>query len=467
MKNTFGSQAAPAVSSDVFVVGGGIAGFTTALTLLDLADAAGLPRPSITILEAGSEPGGRAKTVALANGGTASTGAQWFHGGRDDPFFFWVKNRYPQLSFDFDSRDPEISVNSRGENTAEVFRQLDDLFYQKWAEYHAANPRKDLSLKDFAATIDHPQAREYAAYVARANQGQEDPAIVSSAELLSVDYSCGGPEVKGNMGALIKAMTDELQARGVKVETGAPISGIEQDESGVALGGKDGRVYTSPEAAVTVSAGVLQRGLIEFEPPSSPELKSYLDGISMGRMTKIIVPMKPEFFARNNIQPNTNIDVLAGDSYVFCHARSVGEPCIILYLGGQEAEDMESKPPDAVRSYVGGIFRRIALLRGYPDAIDGDIKVTHWNTDPLTSGSYSTRKPGALRSAPIRDGRIIFAGEAFAVDDGQGRDPGGTMTAAWVSGGLAAENMFVRLKPLLAARLAGPQAFAGAPAPSI
>ena len=269
------------------------------------------------------------------------------------------------------------------------------------------------------------------------------------------------------MGALIKAMADELQARGVKIETGCPVSGVEQDESSVTLAGKDGRLYEGLEAASTVSAGVLQRGLIEFYPQSSQELRTYLDGISMGRMTKIIVPMKPEFFERNNIQPNTNIDVLAGDSYVFCHARSVSEPCIILYLGGQEAEDMESKSPDAVRSYVGGIFRRIALFRGYPDYIDGEIQVTKWNTDELTSGAYSTRRPGALRSTPIRDGRVIFAGEAFAVDDGQGRDPGGTMTAAWISGGLAAENIFARLKPVLAARLNGPQASLGVPAPSL
>ncbi len=206
------------------------------------------------------------------------------------------------------------------------------------------------------------------------------------------------------MGALAAAMADELRERGVKIETGRPVSGIEQDESAVQLVGKDGRLYISPEAAITVSAGVLQRGLIEFEPPSSPELKNYLDGISMGRMTKIIVPMKPEFFERNNIQPNTNIEVLAGDSYVFCHAHSVGEPCIILYLGGQEAEDMESKQPEAVRSYVGGIFRRIALFKGYPDYIDGPIEVTKWNTDELTSGSYSTRKPARCAPTPSATG---------------------------------------------------------------
>ncbi len=160
MKNKFGSQAAPTVSSDVLIVGGGIAGFTTALKLLDLAQAAGLPKPSITILEAGNELGGRAKTVALANGGTASTGAQWFHGGKNDPFYVWVKDRYPQLKFDFDAYDSEISVNSRGENKSEAFRELDELFYKKWAEYHAANPGKDMSLKDFAASIDHPQAQE-------------------------------------------------------------------------------------------------------------------------------------------------------------------------------------------------------------------------------------------------------------------------------------------------------------------
>jgi glycine/D-amino acid oxidase-like deaminating enzyme len=77
--------------ADLCIVGGGVAGLTMALRLLDKAQMIGLPVPKITIIEGGSEPGGRTKTVMLANGANASSGAQWFHGGRTDPFYGWAR----------------------------------------------------------------------------------------------------------------------------------------------------------------------------------------------------------------------------------------------------------------------------------------------------------------------------------------------------------------------------------------
>jgi monoamine oxidase len=226
----------------------------------------------------------------------------------------------------------------------------------------------------------------------------------------------------------------------------------EQDDDGVRLTAKNSRQFESSFAAVTASVSVMQAGLIGFEPALDPAINSYFNSLSMGKMAKIVVPLTDEFFERKNIHPNTFLSNMNGKHQVFCHARSAGAPVASVFVAGKDAERFE-RDPVAAAAYVDEFFGALGdYFDGYEDSLSAPITVDVINTDPYIRGSYSSVKPGASRKDPMRDGRLFFAGEAFITTDENGKEPSGTMSAAWSSGRKVAKDIFAAIRPSLEAR---------------
>lgn len=455
MQQEFSRKAAPPEgSADVIIIGAGITGLTTALKLLDRADQQGLPRPQITILEGDDRPGGRVKSLQHSNGHFVDSGAHWFHDGPDNPFYKWYCDRYGALEVNNDSLEHRTIIAADGVHDMEYRKGIEAALYAKFQELKESEPDKIVTLDELVRVTDFPGVADFAEYITRNWFALESPKQVSCDDLYgdTAGPAPGGLQVRTGMETIIGKMVDELKAKGVVIKTGEPIASVNQTADGATVTATDGHIYDAAEVISTVSVGVLQRGLIQVTPEPSQEVTEYVDSIIMGKMTKVIVPMTEEFFEKNNIPPNSHFYVMGTKPPVFCHTRPDSAPFIDILVGGREAEALEKQPPEVISAFIDDIFGKVDAFRGYESNIAGQPLVTGWASNPLYFGAYSSCSPGAKRQGPIRDGRITYAGEAFAPTDETGVDQSCTMAGAWYSGQLCGDQVFEKLQYALAAR---------------
>lgn len=452
MSKSFGEEAAGICHADLTIVGAGIAGLTIALTLIELARAENLPLPRIEILEAGARPGGRAKSITVG-GHVVNTGGQWLHDMTGNPFYLWLKNRYPDLTYSDDGMERDIVLTDDGQQPPEYYGEQFNILVDIYKRFKEIHPDEDISLADLVPLVQDERGPMLADYVARNWMSEDDLSLISCDEMFAGDsYGPGGPQVKEGMSAVIDKMANELLAEGVSIRMSTPVELSEQDEEGVHLIAKDSQQFESSFAAVTASVGVMQAGMIKFDPALDPAITGYFNSLSMGKMAKIVVPLTDEFFERKNIHPNTFLSNMSGKHQVFCHARSADAPVASIFVAGKDAEKYE-RDPVAAAAYADEFFGALGdYFEDYKDSLSGPITVDIINTDPYIRGSYSSIKPGGSRVDPMRDGRLFFAGEAFITTDENGKEPSGTMSAAWSSGRKVAKDIFAAMRPALETR---------------
>ncbi len=452
MKTAF-NRKTESEKADAIIVGAGIAGLSIAFELLEKARRTHTRKPRILILEADTELGGRARSIEL-DGHVVNTGGQWLHDSTGNPFYHWLKTRYTDLTFSQDRVSRDLIITKNGVENPSFYERMSALFYQTYQQARQKSPDHDPSLAELAKETEDPDALAFARYMAREWMAIEDPALISGNEMFGEGYNPGGPQVRQGMSAVIQKMVADLTSQGVVIRTATPVSAVEQDEQSARVKTSDGRIYEAAAGAVTVSAGVLQANRITFHPALSEKLTNYIGNLTMGKMTKIIVPFRKDFFTQRHIGPNTFVSIIDDDMTAFCHLRSMGAPVVTIYPGGAISETMERAPRQDVESFLRKTFNRLGdYMKGYEAAMAGPPYVSSWNTSPLTAGAYSSIKPGAQRSDPIRQGRLVFAGEAFIIRDEYGKEPSGTMSAAWSSGRLAANQIFPLIVPALRAPL--------------
>jgi len=352
------------------------------------------------------------------------------------------------------SRD--VILTAEGRQPPEYYAGLMDMLGTAYRKRKEAFPGSDISLADLVPLVDDPVAPRLADYVARNWMAEDDLSLVSCDELFAENgYGPGGPQVMEGMSAVIGKMADELRAGGVVIRTATPVQAADQSGDAVLLSSPDGRAFEAAAGVITASVGVLKKGLIDFTPKLAAPITDYFNGLSMGKMTKVIVPLNDEFFERRGIEPNTFVSVMTDENKTFCHARSAGAPVIEVFAAGAQAEELE-KDPAAAAAFAGKFFAALGdYFAGWEENVAGPPFISTFNTDPYILGSYSSAKPGGKRADPMRDGRLFFAGEAFITTDENGREPSATMSAAWSSGRKVAADVFTAIRPLLAARQPG------------
>lgn len=407
---------------DVVIIGAGIAGLTAAVTLAERSDR------KILILEGEHTIGGRARSIKLANGTRTDEGAHWFHGADDNPFFRWARGRYHlgeivndttqgRMTIWSDRRDPEGSLRK-------AFNKLD----AGYASFVEKNPDKDISLDKLARMVGGSAVREAAQFIATEWMARNGPEQISCTEYFNDPLGPGGWQIKGGMNRLVHQIKEEAICRGVQIRTGQTVTDIQDCSDNVYITLATGEPVYARQCLVTVSAGVLKSRAIAFEPRVEKAARSAVSGVAMGHMTKLILPMKEEFFSARNIEPDTRVYMI--DSGYFVHARSAGEPTITIFRGGSPAYEMESLGQKKLLKIASGVLSQIDALKDFKESQDGPIVVTGWGGNKLTQGSYSIGKPHRFRSDPIECGPIKFAGEAFIADP---KDSPGQLPAAWLS----------------------------------
>lgn len=196
-------------------------------------------------------------------------------------------------------------------------------------------------------------------------------------------------------------------------------------------------------ALVTVPLGVLKANTISFVPDLPERKQDAIDNMGYGLLNKAIMYWNNEddivWPDDEWIELITPEDESSGvyTSFVNPTKAKGGAPCLIGWIAGDEAVEMEEKSDEEVLELV-----MLNLRSMFPTITDPDeIIVTRWGQDENFLGSYSFNKVGRsflddAENLKERVGNVWFAGEATNLDDWHA-----TTVGAWDSGEIAASEM--------------------------
>lgn len=433
--------------ADIIVVGAGVSGLTAAKLLRD----AGL---RVIVLEARDRIGGRTHTER-ADGWVTDMGASWIHGIDDGPAFAAVQafgmptTEFTVGSFQVDSRPiayygPDGTRLSEAEAAA-FARDVHD-FDAALAATVAASAMGDsygdaveATLASLAWAEDRGQrVREFMRHRSEEQYG----AWIDDLDAHGLDDD----ETNGDEVVFAEGY-DQLAANlaiGLDIRLSQEVSRVSwQAGEGVQVHTSHGSFHAD-QAIVTVPVGVLQSGEFAFDPLLPEETRSALSGFRMNAFEKVFLKFSRRFWPRDAYAIRRQ-----GAAAEWWHSwydltALHGEPTLLTFAAGpcavETREWSDAKIADSVVE---------SLREMFGDAVPAPIavRVTKWQDDPYSRGSYAFMTPGTLTTdheriaAPIGD-VLHLAGEATWTDDPA------TVTAALCSGHRAAERALGREIPV-------------------
>lgn len=461
---------------DVIIIGAGMSGLTAAKELNHLGR-------SVLILEASSRIGGRADAVNVPLYGDNRNvpidfGASWIHGVSTNPLTgmvdamgfkrsrtnldapYFIKNKRATVAenklFEDASQSLEDSMT-----IAAARAQAEELLINSICEKDktiCAQANNQLRLTSDFTEKYLPKEKKYNEILdlVKANSGPLENAaefkltsVVDSAEFASGEDDL----LEQSVGGFVKEYGNN-----VPVCLNSPVVDVQYNKAGVLIKVKAGTLYQGKRALITVSTGVLNKELINFNPPLPQWKKIAYQSLPMGNFQKIIMPLKSNAYIaeKNNswvlykgpvgkneqgLAEKYNKSVKQEKNRVMGFLiKPFGYPLVIGFFGGEWAEIFEQECKGQVTTSgkvqacdkVAVATATQALSNIFDnkgsridDLIDEEnIQVTRWSLEPYTLGAYSFSLPGKWQmreqlAKPIgieEDGqgpkRLFFSGEA-------------------------------------------------------
>lgn len=433
----------------IVIIGAGISGLTAAISIGEgvdklIDDGKPIARPEITILEATDWIGGRARTDLLSSGVAVDAGPHWFHGGARNPFYKWACDRHYDLgATSVDTATRRFNVSTDGAIAAEQREWAMNRLYEMYAVWKAQHPDEDVSLRQLA---EMSKSRVIVA-VAEERAGNwmavDSAADVSSDEFWGDDAGSGGMQLEDGIEKLIAAMTD--QARFYKAD-------IQRRRAVEAVRKKARRFeVVTPQETIeadyvlsTLPVGVLRSNAVQFDANVRAQLDPVLAGMTSARMTKIFMPLRPEFFAARNIARDSFVTIYDRRHAWLLHLHTDGKPVVTIFASGAMSDLVERSHYADIETQMLDLLDRVSEpdLSDVRSNLEGRIHITDWTTNPNFLGAYSAMLPGVRRRNPLVVGNLVFAGEAFVQN--LKKSPS-QMTGAWESGRIAARKILRKL----------------------
>lgn len=417
---------------DIAIVGAGITGLTAAI------QAAERSNKKILLLEGAERAGGRVKSLKLDNGTKTSAGAHWFHGGDDNPFFQWVKGRYKNLHKGMALEEVKDRITVWG-NKADPEGSLRKAFnvlegqYEKFARKH---PGRDISLHDLAKKVGDKDARKAAEFMAREWMARDSSHDISCYEYFNDPLGPGGWQLNDGGDPLIDKLVADATSRGVEIRYSQKVMRAERVDGRAHLVLNSGERIMADNALITASPEVLRNRGISLGKRVQKAIDEKIEGIAMGNLAKIIVPLKEEIVQDSDIPDDARVYMIK--NYTFIHAFSGGKPHATIFMGGSPSHAIENWNEGELTDMVN---KRFSQVEGFENLLShkaGSVVTTDWHGNELIQGSYSVCAPGYKRPNPFFLGPIHFAGE-WTVEDP--KESPGQMVGAFYSGRRAAEQL--------------------------
>lgn len=385
---------------EVLIIGAGIAGLKAAHELRKQGI-------SYRIIEAGGQVGGRAKTLYSQTGLPIDIGAHWGHNAKKNPLTEILDQEGIPYTID---RVKNVWTYRGGKNHGAALRnEADQSINWDKAKRILDGSAPDCALEEL---IDDPEKRaifrrKYATWY-----GLDHDESPSAYEYLTDQGTPGGFQVTGGIGTLVEVLARKARADKHTLFH-SPVTAIEQTAQAVTVTTDSGQQYTAPRAIITVPHAVLSRENIQFQPLLSEAFRSDLHQIANGRMTKVVMELRPNFFEEQRIPRDTHLFITDAEPPLFCHLHSGGKPTITMLIGGSKGSELEKLPAEKILAYVHVNLEQVQEIKGYKKQIIGIPYISQFSRDPYALGAYSVCRPVAKRSGPHAEEKLLFAGDTF------------------------------------------------------
>jgi monoamine oxidase len=437
-----------AATSDVVIVGAGVAGLAAAGEL-------GRRGLTVTLLEARDRLGGRVWTIRPAGWQTpVELGAEFVHAGNDSLWRLMRKHRLGTTSV-----PPRHWLWHRAE-----LEKIDDIAKRIEHVTGRIEPKRmhGWSFAEFLqgqgpASLD-PVDRNLATGFVEGFQAAPTNRMSASAvaeETLEDDEQFRIPR---GYDRLVEALVTELPKQQVAICLETTVTRIAWRRSDVIVGA-GGRHFHARAAIVTLPLGVCQakppkRGAVAFEPPLRARQK-LVDRMGVGEVVRLTL----RFDARRwkSILPQPLARYQRG-GFGFVHSRIAGVPVwwalssvpvLTGWAGGPAAATLAQRSRSGVlEKALSSLAQVLGVSKRDVRGAVADWETHNWSRDPFSRGAYSFITAGHEQAAeklrePVQN-TLFFAGEATA--DGE---EVGTVHGALASGIRVAKEVTEALKRVM------------------
>ena len=425
-----------ATTSDVLIIGAGVAGLAAAQTLVQ----AGV---NVRVLEGRDRLGGRLWTSRAWADVPLDMGASWIHGVRGNPITAVAEEAgLPTIPTD---ADKSITYHTDGQPlTRQQERELEEL-QETMAEILAEAQDED---PDYAVqTIIDWAVEEY-------DLSDEERRWVDFSVNSIIEHEYAGSSIElsthwfddgdafGGEDVLFPQGYDQVAAflaRGVPVELGQVVReiGWERGRVLVTVEGGNTAVYEADAAIITLPLGVLKAGVVRFRPSLPSAKQEAIAGLGMGLLNKCYFRF-PSRFWPSGYDWLQYIPPRKGEWAEWISlADALDQPILLGFNAADFGRQIEGWT-DAQIVENGMATLRHIFGANVPDPLE--YQITRWASDPFAGGSYSFNALGstpAMRDtlADAVNETLFWAGEATS------RDYPGTVHGAYLSGVAAAEQL--------------------------
>lgn len=419
--------------TDILIVGAGMAGLSAAKSLKELGY-------DVIVLEARQRTGGRIWTDHTL-GLPLDIGASWIHGVKANPLTQLadevgaerVKTDYDSLTI-FNTYGAELSASE----VVELEKTFDDLMTR--IEFWQEDFESDVSLQK--AIDQYLNNKHYSddgmrklVYAINTEIEHEYAADVQDLSLYWFDDAgeFDGGDVIFPMG--YEQLTRPL-IKGLDIRLEETVRQVEYNPDGIRILTAN-REYTARKAILTLPAGVLQSGSVQFKPALPDKKQNALKLFGSGVLNKVYLQFSEVFWDADTHL----IGYVSEKKGQWCEWLNLnallGQPVLLAFNAGAYGHEIEALSDKEILSQA---LLRLGQMLGkqIPEPIGWLI--TRWGQDPFALGSYSSLKPGATPNiyddlAKPVDKVLFFAGEATH------RTHPATVHGAYLSGQRAAKEL--------------------------
>ena len=414
----------------VIVIGAGVSGLAAAKDL----SAQGV---EVVVLEARDRIGGRVQTDHSL-GAPVDLGGSWIHGlSKKNP----VKQLAASLGLPFEETDMARTVMfdadgpldpSAGDDAARWADWMIEWIEVLYKKYGKGKKREDIAITtammrelDAGGGLDMEDARffDWCLNVMKLDEGKELSGVSLQGWWDSEDFGDGDALMTRGYGELVEPLAD-----GLDIRLSEPVREVHRGSWGVRVVTASG-AHEADAALITLPLGVLKAGDVLFEPPLPEAKREAIATMGFGLLDKLALRFDEAFWPADAHYLARLDGPFSGAAFALNLMPFVGEPLLVFFYGGDDAERMERLTTIEV------VEEAMAALRlAYPDAPEpAEGLRTQWRLDPHARGAYShvpVGVPAARFDAlaePV-DGRLYFAGEATC------REHPATVHGALISG---------------------------------
>jgi len=371
----------------------------------------------VCMLEAAETAGGRISTVKGDFENYAEAGAEFIHGKL--PLTFQLLK---DAGLSYEAVEGKMIGVRQGQWQSEEH-------YDHWNEFmqQLRKLKTDITVHQFLEeNFSKPEHIHLRQAVQRFSEGF-DLADISKASILSIkkeweDIDKTQYRIKGGYIQIIDHLVNSCQQLNTEFHFNTCVNKIDHEKGNVAVHTIDNKKFQADKLIITVSAGVLQSGTIQFNPALTDHAVA-LQGLGFGTVIKFLLEFKTNFW--EEFDDETGF-LLTDEEIPTWWTQLPAESNLLTgWLGGPNATKKIFEPDSSLLQTA--LLSLSSIFRIPPAMLQEELtyyKIINWLNQPHIKGGYSyntlhSEKAKEILSSPVNN-TIYFAGEAISKSESQG-----------------------------------------------